>query len=53
VYAVKVIHGKCDGEFSDIISVRSDDIELLNFTGIAKGVAAKGDDDAVGLAIGF
>ncbi|MGP1461360.1 MAG: CARDB domain-containing protein [Bacteroides sp.] len=41
VYAVKVIHGKCDGEFSDIISVRSDDIELLNFTGIAKGVCAE------------
>ena len=41
VYAVKVIHGKCDGEFSDIISVRSDDIELLNFTGIANGVCAE------------
>ena len=41
VYAVKVLYGKCGQEFSEIISVRSDDIELLNFTGIANGVCAE------------
>ncbi len=41
VYRVKVLYGKCGEEFSDLISVRSDDIELLNFTGIANGVCAE------------
>lgn len=42
VYAVKVIYGgSCGEEISDLISVRSDDIELLNFTGIANGVCAE------------
>lgn len=44
VYAVKVIHGKCGGDTSDLIIVRSDDIELLNFTGITGGVCASGGE---------
>ena len=41
MHRVKVLYGKCGEEYSDLISVRSDDIELLNFTGIAKGVCAE------------